>query len=127
MSVSRYDAIEDPYSYRGTNCLKNKAGIRDPELLEAFELEMPALRAQEPLPLGRFGPAHYRRIHRHLFQDVYKWAGVYRTISTSKGGNRFCLPRYIDGHMDKLFGRLTEAALQAGSTSDEFLQPQRTS
>ena len=31
MTGTRYDAdeIEDPYSYRGTACLKNKLGLRD--------------------------------------------------------------------------------------------------
>jgi cell filamentation protein len=53
-----YDAFEDPYSYRGLNCLKNRLGLRDPALLEAFEVEMSTLRAEEPLPDGRFGPPH---------------------------------------------------------------------
>ena len=58
MTGSRYDAdeIEDPYSYRGTACLKNKLGLRDAETLQAFELEMSTLRADEPLPAGRFAP-----------------------------------------------------------------------
>jgi cell filamentation protein len=70
LTGSRYDAdeIADPYSYRGSACLKNKLGLRDAEILQAFELEMSALRADEPLPAGRFGPTHYCRIHRHLFK-----------------------------------------------------------
>jgi hypothetical protein len=92
VSFSRYDAIDDPYCYRGIDCLKNKLGLRDPVRLEAFELEMSSLRAQEPLPAGRFGPSYYRRVHWHLFQDVYRWAGRYRTIATAKGGNWFCYP-----------------------------------
>jgi len=71
-----YDAFDDPYCYKGTGTLRNKAGLRDAEALEAFELEMTSLRAEEPLPDGRFGPAHYRAVHRHLFQDVYAWAGA---------------------------------------------------
>jgi cell filamentation protein len=111
---SRYDAdeVEDPYSYRGTACLKNKLGLRDPETLQAFELEMSTVRADEPLPAGRFGPSHYCRIHRHLFQDVYRWAGRYRTIATSKGGNLFCRPQFIEREMTRVFSRLT---------SDDFL------
>ena len=69
MTIGGYDAFDDPYSYRGTDVLKNRLGTRDPEILQAFELEMSALRADEPLPTGRYGPAHYRAIHRHLFQD----------------------------------------------------------
>lgn len=123
MTASRYDAdeIEDPYSYRGTDCLKNKLGLRDPALLESFELEMSSLRAQEPLPKGRFGPAHYRRVHRHLFQDVYRWAGRYRTIATAKGGNWFCYPQFIDREMNRLFVRLATPRFLPGTDDGTFI------
>ncbi len=123
MTAGRYDAdaIEDPYSYRGTNCLKNKLGLREPALLQAFELEVSTVRADEPLPKGRFGPAHYRRVHRHLFQDVYRWAGRYRTIATSKGGSQFCYPQFIEGQMNRLFPVLKQAPFQTGGDVDTFL------
>ena len=101
-----YDAFDDPYCYKGTGILRNKAGLRDAVALEAFELEMSTLRADEPLPDGRFGPGHYRAVHRHLFQDVYSWAGRYRTVRTSKGGNPFCFPEHIPVQMDALFAQL---------------------
>ena len=116
-----YDAFDDPYCYKGTSVLKNKAGLRDAALLEAFELEMTTLRAEEPLPQGRFGPAHYRAIHRHLFQDVYGWAGRDRTVRTSKGGNPFCFPEHIRGQMNALFERLKAPAFLAPADSAEFV------
>jgi cell filamentation protein len=67
---------------------------------------MSILRAEEPLPGGRFGPAHYCAVHRHLFQDVYAWAGRYRNVRTSKGGNPFCFPEHIPAQMDALFAQL---------------------
>ena len=124
MTGSRYDAdeIADPYSYRGTACLKNKLGLRDADTLQAFELEMSTVRADEPLPAGRFGPTHYCRIHRHLFQDVYRWAGSYRTIATSKGGNLFCRPQFIEREMVRLFGKLRSAAFLLGGDRDGFIR-----
>lgn len=104
-----YDAFDDPYAYKGSTTLKNKLGLRDYSQLEAFELEMTTLRAREAFPAGKFDSDHYRRVHRHLFQDVYIWAGKYRTVRTSKGGNPFCYPEYIDGEMTKLFARLHTA------------------
>jgi cell filamentation protein len=101
-----YDAFDDPYCYSGTGVLRNKAGLRDAEALEAFELEMTSLRAEEELPDGRCSPTHYRAVHRHLFQDVYSWAGRYRTVRTSKGGNPFCFPEHIPAQMDALFAQL---------------------
>ena len=51
MTGSRYDAdkIEDPYSYRGTACLKNKLGLRDAETLQAFELAATGVAASDAL------------------------------------------------------------------------------
>lgn len=118
MSVG-YDAFDDPYCYKGTTTLKNKLGLRDPALLESFELEMTALRANEILPRGKFDPRHYRRTHHHLFQDVYGWAGRYRTVRTSKADNPFCYPEYIDREMDRLFATLGE--LLAAEDSEQFV------
>jgi cell filamentation protein len=120
-SFGGYDAFEDPYSYPGTNVLINKLGLRDPEQLEAFELEMTALRANEPLPDGAFDAGHYKAIHHHLFQDVYDWAGEYRNVRTAKGGNPFCFPEHIGGAMTKLFNDLASSNCFATEDSDEFV------
>jgi cell filamentation protein len=116
-----YGAFRDPYVYAGSNVLKNKAGLRDQVLLEAFELEMTTLRAEDPLPDGRFGPAHYRAIHRHLFQDVYRWAGRYRAVRTSRQGHVFCFPERIDEAMTELFPRLQAPPFTAGASRQEFV------
>lgn len=121
MSGGGYEAFDDPYCYKGTLVLKNKLRSRDAETLEAFELEMSSLRADEPLPHGRFGPAHYRAVHRHLFQDVYAWAGKYRTVRTGKAGNWFCYPDYIGSEMDRLFGRLAANDNLKGRTAAAFI------
>ena len=52
MSGSAYDSFEDPYCFKGSFVLKNRAGLRDPDALEGFELEMLSIRAEEPLPEG---------------------------------------------------------------------------
>ena len=119
--MSRYDAIDDPYCYRNSDCLKNKLGLRDTTLLEAFELEMSSIRADEALPTGRFDTRHYRRVHRHLFQDVYVWAGRYRSVGTSKAGNVFCLPEFIECQMERLFRRLIEIDFLPGATAAAFV------
>jgi cell filamentation protein len=89
--------------------LKNLLDIRDQATLEAFEVEISTLRSEEPLPEGNFDPAHYCSVHRHLFQDVYEWAGQYRTVRTSKGGNAFCYPENISTQMDVLFQELHQS------------------
>lgn len=59
MTGGGYDAFDDPYAYKGTTVLKNRLKTRSAATLQAFEVEMTALRAEEPLPLGIFSAAHY--------------------------------------------------------------------
>jgi cell filamentation protein, protein adenylyltransferase len=98
-----YTADSDPLCYKGTNVLKNKAGLRDQASLDEFETSMALTRWEEPWPAGEIDAAYYCRLHHHLFQDVYEWAGRYRRIRTGKGNIWFCYPEYIDQEMDKLF------------------------
>lgn len=121
MAGDPYDAFDDPYCYPGSAVLINLAGLTDQAVLDAYETEMVALRAQEPPPLGRLAPPFYRAIHRHLFQDVYVWAGRYRTVRTFKGGNPFCFPEYIDGQMKQLFRRLDGSDFLPGGDADVFV------
>lgn len=116
-----YEAFDDPYCYKGTSVLKNRARLRDGIALEGFELEMTAIRAEESLPEGILDPAHYRAVHRHLFQDVYGWAGKYRTVRTAKDGNSFCFPEHIPEQMEHLFNWLGDHTLESPLTRNEFV------
>jgi cell filamentation protein len=103
-----YDAAADPYCYPGTAVLKNIPDIRNQAALYEFEAAITAQRADEPLPAGRLGVAHYRAIHHHLFQDVYAWAGRFRTVRISKDGSAFCYPENIYREMKLLFKSLKD-------------------
>jgi cell filamentation protein len=122
MSSEAYDAFDDPYAYSGTSVLENLLDIRDQFTLDAFEVEISTLRAEEALPEGLFDPAHYCRIHHHLFQDVYAWAGQYRTVRTSKGGNAFCYPEHISGQMDTLFREFRSGDIFTRPSKEAFLE-----
>jgi cell filamentation protein len=118
MPIEGYGAFDDPYVYKGTKVLKNRLGIRDPAILQAFEVEMSSLRAEEPLPVGYFDATQYRKLHHHLFQDVYRWAGRYRSVRLEKGQNVFCYPEHIPVRMDELFATLDHGvALRTGVLS----------
>lgn len=101
-----YETTDDPYCYPGTNILKNVPGLRDPIALDEFEAAASAQRSDEPLPAGRLSIRHYQAIHHHLFQDVYRWAGRFRTVRISKAGSPFCYPEYICSEMKTLFADL---------------------
>lgn len=117
-----YAVTADPYCYTGTEVLKNKKGLRDAAQLEQFELAATMQRADEALPSGRLTPTHYRAIHRHLFQDVYTWAGRYRTVRISKNGSVFCYPENISGSMRNLFANLASANLLRDRDIGRFSQ-----
>ncbi|SPE35320.1 hypothetical protein SBA6_440012 [Candidatus Sulfopaludibacter sp. SbA6] len=77
----------DPYLYPGTDVLKNVPGLRDSEQLAAFEALNTGARSYELLqsPIaGGFDIAHLKAIHKHIFQDVFTWAGEFRTTVLGK-------------------------------------------
>jgi cell filamentation protein len=103
------DDIGDPYVDPETGVLRNLAGITDAALLEEFEGEMSIMRQIElsgnPLT-GPFDFARLKAIHRHLFQDVYAWAGEPRTVDLAKGGNRFGSHLHIENYLNRVFAKL---------------------
>ena len=115
-----YRSERDPYCYSDSDVLKNKADLRTAQHLEQFETAMTFARAEEPLPSGRFSIRHYCSVHHHLFQDVYVWAGRFRTIRLAKGENMFCYPENIPAEMKRLFARLNEERLFDARSSPQF-------
>jgi cell filamentation protein len=79
---------EDPYVYPGTDVLKNAFDMRDNELLAKRERAMTShiIKAMQTDPVrGDFDAAHYRAIHRRIFQDIYPvFAGQDRVVSLYK-------------------------------------------
>ena len=49
MIFSRYDSFEDPDCYPGSFVLKNRAGLRKQEDLDAFETTMVSIRSAEAM------------------------------------------------------------------------------
>jgi cell filamentation protein len=86
--------------------LRNKLNLRDARELAFYETEHTMQRAAQGVPSGKFDLAHLKAIHRHLFQDVYDWAGEIRTVEISKGGSQFQFRRYIEAGMADVHRRL---------------------
>lgn len=98
-----YTADADPLWYPGTTVLRNLLDLHDQDELDEAETALFLLRTNEALPAGNLDAAHYLSLHRHLFQDVYAWAGEIRTIRIGKGGNWFCYPEYIREELERAF------------------------
>lgn len=99
----------DPYLYPGSSVLKNLRGLTDRKLLERFEARRTHRRIAEsidtPVP-GRCDVAHLKAIHRHIFQDVYEWAGQFRTVNISKGGHLFGHATFLEPALQQILGKL---------------------
>ncbi len=111
---------DDPYIYPGTTILRNKLDIKDADSLNAFERNMVADRAAEGIPTGDFDLAHLQAIHRHLYQDVYDWAGEIRTVEILKGGHQFIFRQYIQNGMADVHRRIVAANYFEGAALETF-------
>ena len=79
--------MHDPYLYPNTDILINKYGIKNERDLSEMEAEYTSIRIKQitETPLqGNYDFEHFCRFHRWIFQDIYEWAGVPRTIDIEK-------------------------------------------
>lgn len=109
--------------YPGTTVLVNRFDLRTQEELDAVEAVLVTAKAmqweEDPL-CGTFDFEHYKRIHKHLFGELYEWAGTVRTINISKKGTRFCPVEEIPRVSEAIFTRLAKNAYLRGLPRDEF-------
>jgi cell filamentation protein len=112
-----------PYVYPGTNVLKNLRDIRDPERLARFEADATIQRIDELKQnpaLAKFDTRHLQAIHHHIFQDVYEWAGEFRTVDISKGNDLFGLKQHIVLNLNKTFEGLKKERYLSGADLKRF-------
>ena len=94
--------VLDPYLDPDTGLLSNLVGARTKADLEAAEGALVFARLVQLVdhPVPATGDLdEFRAIHRHLFQDVYAWAGQLRTVDLRKNvdGADFFLPVVMIG------------------------------
>lgn len=114
----------DPYTDPHTGVLKNKPGLRSEAALKTFDYEQSAARAVElraqPIQ-GGFDLQHLKAIHKHLFQDVYAWAGELREINISKGGSSFTKAGHLEAIADRLADNLRRENHLQGLSKAQFV------
>lgn len=112
------------HCYPGTTVLINKLSIQNQADLDAVEGTLvpakAALWAEKPLAAA-FDFAHYCRIHRFLFEDLYDWAGTLRTVNMSKKGTQFCPAEQIEARAAAVFGYLAQKHNFVGLPKEEFI------
>jgi cell filamentation protein len=118
--------------------VKNKLGVINHNDLEALESDYVGNRLlQFELghgPSGHFDAAHLKAIHRHLFQDVFEWAGHTRdekvmlsdgTVATEPllrkaDGNPFLAGPLIPKALERITGMLRKFNYLRGLAREDF-------
>lgn len=88
-----YKYIDTDYTYTDpkSGILRNLIDVTDPEVLLFVESVAVTKRIQElyETPIKIIGIESLFVIHKHLFQDIYAWAGKKRNVEISKDGKQF--------------------------------------
>jgi len=95
-----YNYVDPDYTYTdpNTGILRNLADITDHDVLLFVESGAVAKRIQELYenPFKIKGIESLFAIHRHLFQEIYSWAGKKRIVEISKDGKQFFPTTHFD-------------------------------
>ena len=98
-----YKYIDTDYTYADpkSGILRNLEDISDPDVLLFVESAAVTKRLKElyESPIKITGIDSLFEIHRHLFQDIYVWAGKKRIVEISKDGKQF----FPTSHFDNAF------------------------
>lgn len=135
----------DEYFIPGTDVLANKLGATTKEALLVGESALSGMRiaellssAQTPISLNYNG---FQDIHRHIFQDVYEWAGeprctpagwmskTYRDVvnypaedlSAPDTEYRYCPGPFVAAEATKRFALLDSASFLQGLSRRQFV------
>jgi cell filamentation protein len=86
------------YTDQQTGVLRNLADIADKDALTFAEAAVVTKRSNElkAKPIRIKDADALFAIHRHLFQDIYEWAGKRRTVEINKDGKQFFPTTHFD-------------------------------
>ena len=120
----KYGVAQDKYCYPETDVLTNLLDIRNADKLAEAEIEFTAERYrlyQSPrATIQQFTFEHLKKLHHHLFQDVYEWAGEVRDVDISKGETLFCTCTRIEPEAKKLFKNISQ--LENSQSHELFIE-----
>ena len=77
--------MRDPYLYENVDVLRNKLNIKNQKELDEVERDVTVMKLIDIKNVkGDFGFEHLKKIHEHIFGDIYDWAGKEREIDMHK-------------------------------------------
>lgn len=104
-----YEVLNSKYTYKNTNVLKNKLGIKNEKELKNADTNIVTKKLQE-IKLRKFkrtyDEKHFKFIHKFLFEELYEFAGKYREENILKENFRFSQFEYIDENIKKILKKI---------------------
>ena len=115
----------DPYLDPETGILRNLVGATDQPQLSRFEADLSTgrmIQVQSNKLVSRTNDsAELVMLHKHLFGDIYEWAGQVRTIDMTRDGGEFFAPySTIELNLNHVFSDLSRTNNLRGLSIDEF-------
>lgn len=104
-----YESRNSIYCYKNSNVLVNKFNITNQNRLENVERRIVLnnlyeLRSNQYI--GEFDITHFTTIHKMLFEDIYPFAGLFRTENIAKDNFRFAEWNYIESELIRILSEL---------------------
>jgi len=108
-----------PYLIPGTDVLRNEFGLTAPDVLADLEFVATGARMVSRLsgPTAAPPALDVRELHRHLFGDVYSWAGEVRICELHRGRSSFAWQSALPAGLAAL-DRELEQVVELGATQD---------
>jgi Protein involved in cell division len=110
--------MSDPYLYEDVPVLKNLLGIKDAKMLEQAEADITSIRllvVDGAVSDMQFDLHRLLSIHKHIFGDLYEWAGTIRSIPIVKGERvlggdtvRYSYPEEVERDCARVLRKLNE-------------------
>ena len=120
-----YESKNSVYCYKGTNVLVNKMNIKDPIALKNYETSVIGLKLMVLSKrgiTGKFDVSHFVSIHKFLFEDIYPFAGLFRTENIAKDYFQFAEWEYIESELTRLLSELKSENFLANLTKEKFTE-----
>lgn len=118
-----YEARNSIYCYENSNILKNKFNIQDSATLEEIERRIVLAKLYElrqKTTFEKLNMSHFVEIHRYLFEDIYPFAGLFRSENIAKGNFCFAEWQYIEEQLQKLMQDLEKENYLIGLNKEKL-------
>ena len=120
-----YETRDSIYCYKGSNVLINKLNIHDNKILKQAEEKIVATKLfilRQNTMINNFDVNHFKGIHKFLFEDIYPFAGKFRTENIAKGFFSFAEWEFIEDELSNLLKKLNSSNNLKNLKRDEFVK-----